>query len=66
MVAEFSIDPAVYEHLGIDDGATTARVNPQHRAVIVAGVSKLTGFLQDLGLIDDENRSTWAALGLLA
>jgi hypothetical protein len=34
--------------------------------VIVAGVSKLTGFLQDLGLIDDENRSTWAALGLLA
>jgi hypothetical protein len=66
MVAEFSIDPAVYEHLGIDDGATTARVNPHHRAVIVAGVSKLTGFLQDLGLIDDENRSTWAALGLLA
>ena len=51
-----SIDPAVYEHLGIDDGATTARVNSQHRAVIVAGVSKLTGFLQDLGLIDDENR----------
>jgi hypothetical protein len=66
MVAEFSIDPAVYEHLGIDDGATNARVNPHHCSVIVAGVSKLTGFLQDLGLIDDENRSTWVALGLLA
>jgi hypothetical protein len=34
--------------------------------VIVAGLSKLTGFLADLGVIDDERRSTWSALGLVA
>src|SRR2546423_98492 len=65
-VAEFSVDPAVYEPLGIEDGALTACVNPHHRALVVAGLSKLTDFLSELGVIDDEHRSTWAALGLLA
>jgi P-aminobenzoate N-oxygenase AurF len=65
-VAEFSIDPAVYEHLGIEDGALTARVNPNHRALIVAGLAKLTGFLSEIGVIDDEHRPTWATLGLVA
>ena len=64
-VAEFSVDPAVYEHLGIEDGALVARVNPHHRAVIVAGLAKLTGFLAEIGVIDDARRPTWAALGLL-
>jgi hypothetical protein len=64
-VAEFSIDPEVYEHLGIEDGALVARVNPHHRAVIVEGLAKLTGFLAEIGVIDDERRPTWAALGLL-
>ena len=64
-VAEFSIDPEVYEHLGIEDGALAARVNPHHRAVIVEGLAKLTGFLADLGVIDDRCRPTWASLGLL-
>ncbi len=65
-VAEFSIDPEVYEHLGIEDGALVARVNPHHRAVIVEGLAKLTGFLAEIGVIDDARRPTWAALGLLA
>jgi hypothetical protein len=65
-VAEFSIDPEVYEHLGIQDGALVARVNPHHREVIVEGLAKLTGFLAEIGVIDDERRPTWAALGLLA
>ena len=65
-VAEFSIDPQVYEHLGIEDGALVARVNPHHRAVIVEGLAKLTGFLAEIGVIDDARRPTWAALGLLA
>jgi hypothetical protein len=65
-VAEFSIDPDVYEHLGIVDGALVARVNPHHRAVIVEGLSKLTGFLTEIGVIDDERRPSWVALGLLA
>ncbi len=65
-VAEFSIDPEVYEHLGIQDGALVAQVNPHHREVIVEGLAKLTGFLAEIGVIDDERRPTWAALGLLA
>jgi hypothetical protein len=65
-VAEFSIDPEVYEHLGIQDGALVARVNPHHREVIVEGLARLTGFLAEIGVIDDERRPTWAALGLLA
>jgi hypothetical protein len=65
-VADLSVDPAVYECLGIADGESEARANPHHRAVIVAGLSKLTGFLADLGVIDDERRSTWSALGLVA
>lgn len=65
-VAEFSIDPEVFEHLGIEDGAVAARENPYHRAVIIEGLAKLTGFLADLGVIHDERRPTWASLGLLA
>src|SRR5207244_10430512 len=52
MVAELSIDPAVYEHLGIDNGATTARVNSQHRAGSVASMSKPTGVWLDWALTD--------------
>ncbi len=43
-----------------------ARVNPHHRAVIVAGLAKLTGFLAEIGVIMTPRRPTWAALGLLA
>jgi len=65
VVADLSVDPAVYQHLGIDDGAELARANPQHRAVIVAGLTKLTTFLSEVGVIDDEQAPTWRALGLL-
>ncbi|MDP9335860.1 MAG: diiron oxygenase [Actinomycetota bacterium] len=64
-VAELSVDPAVYECLGIEQGESAARANPYHRAVIVAGLSKLTGFLAELGVIDDEHRPAWRALGLI-
>ena len=64
-VAALSVDPAVYEHLGIADGEAAARANPRHRAVIVAGLSKLTGFLAELGVIDDEHRAAWRELGLI-
>jgi len=65
VVADLSVDPAVYEHLGIADGAATARANPHHRATIVAGLSKLTTFLSQIGVIDREHRPTWADLGLV-
>ena len=37
-VAELTIDPAVYQELGIDGGAETARDNPHHRARITEGL----------------------------
>ena len=65
VVADLSVDPAVYEHLGIVDGAEMARANPNHRTTIVAGLAKLTTFLTEIGVIDQEHRSTWVELGLV-
>jgi hypothetical protein len=65
VVADLSVDPAVYEQLGIANGAEIARANPHHRATIVAGLAKLTTFLSELGVIDAEHRATWAELGLV-
>ena len=54
--SSLSLDPAVYEHLGIADGAAIARANPHHRANVVAGLAKLTSFLDELGVITDRPR----------
>jgi hypothetical protein len=66
VVADLSVDPAVYETLGIHDGAAIARANPHHQATIHAGLAKLTGFLTELGVIDDAHRPTWSELNLIA
>ena len=65
-VAELTIDPTVYDELGIEGGAEAARTNPHHRARIVQGLSKLTAHLTALGVIDDTNRAEWEARGLIA
>jgi len=65
VVADLSVDEAVYEHLAIAGGAEIARSNPQHRTTIVAGFAKLTTFLTELGIIDTANRDVWAAAGLV-
>jgi hypothetical protein len=65
-IADFTIDPDVYRTLGIADGETLADNNPHHRARIVEGLTKLTNFLTELGLIDDAHRATWEDLGLVA
>jgi hypothetical protein len=56
------VDPAVYEHLGIEGGLEAARTNPHHTATIVAGLAKLTTFLDEIGVIDDAHRPAWSAL----
>jgi hypothetical protein len=66
VVADLSVDAAVYEHLGIAGGADAAHANPHHQETIVAGLSKLTSFLTDIGVIDPEHRPTWAAMGLVS
>lgn len=66
LVADLTVDPAVYDELGIDDGHALASTNPHHRARIVEGLGKLTRFLTELGVIDDEHRPAWQELGLMA
>lgn len=62
VVADLSVDPAVYAHLGIEGGREMARANPHHTATIAAGLAKLTTFLSEIGVIDDAHRATWGAL----
>lgn len=62
-IVSLSLDPAVFEHLGIDKGAEIAQVNPHYQANVVAGLSKLTLFLTELGVIADRTR--WHELGLV-
>jgi hypothetical protein len=64
-IVELSLDGAVYDDLGIADGLAIARANPQYQATVIAGLAKLTGFLSDVGIIDESSRPTWAALGLV-
>ena len=64
-IVELSLDGAVYDDLGIADGLAIARANPQYHATVIAGLAKLTGFLSDVGIIDEASRPTWAALGLV-
>ncbi len=62
-VVALNVNEAVFETLGIDGGYEIARNNPFHAATVVSGLAKLTGFLADLGIIDDH--SDWADLGLV-
>lgn len=62
-IVSLSLDPAVFAHLGIDRGAEIAVENPHRRASVIAGLAKLTGFLEEVGIIDD--RRQWVELGLV-
>jgi P-aminobenzoate N-oxygenase AurF len=65
-VAELMVNDDVYATLGITDGADAARSNPHHRARIVGDLAKLTGFLTELGVIDEHHRPEWVERGLAA
>ncbi len=62
-VVSLSLNPDVFTHLGIDDGAEIALHNPYHRSNVVDGLTKLTTFLTELGVIDDAE--PWIELGLV-
>jgi hypothetical protein len=66
LVAGLTVDPEVYRALGIDGGKELAEANPHHRARVIEGLAKLTTFLTELGVIDDEHRPAWQTLGLVA
>ncbi len=63
-VVSLSLNPDVFDHLQIDNGAEIARNNPVYRANVIAGLAKLTSFLTELGVIDDAE--PWIELGLIA
>ncbi len=65
-VAGLMVNDQVYETLHIADGADAARTNPHHHARIVADLAKLTGFLTELGVIDEHHRPQWIERGLAA
>jgi P-aminobenzoate N-oxygenase AurF len=63
-VASLSLNPDVFDTLGIRNGADIARTNPHRCATVVAGLAKLTSFLADLGIISPSD-TRWADLGLV-
>jgi hypothetical protein len=65
-VAELMVNDAVYEALGVENGGDVARANPRHAARIVADLEKLTSFLAELGVIDNDTRPEWIERGLAA
>jgi hypothetical protein len=65
-IADATVNPAVYEELGIEDGARQARQSPHHRQRLVSDLEKLTGFLDELGVINRFTRPVWRALGLVS
>jgi hypothetical protein len=62
-IVSLSLDPAVFDHLRVEDGEQIARDNPHHRAFVVAGLGKLTAFLASVGIIPDP--APWRELGLV-
>jgi hypothetical protein len=65
-VADLMVNDDVFETLGIADGGEIARTNPRHVARITQDLEKLTGFLEELGVIDDARRPSWIEHGLAA
>ncbi len=63
-VVSLSLNPAVFDHLGIAGGADAAAGNPHYRANIVTGLAKLTTFLADIGVIAKSDER-WSELGLV-
>jgi hypothetical protein len=65
-VAELMVNDSVYATLGIDHGGDAARANPHHLDRIVTDLAKLTGFLAELGVINEGSRPDWVERGLAA
>ncbi len=64
-IVSLSLNPDVFEQLGINDGMAIAEANPHYRDNVVAGLSKLTSFLAEVGVINDEHRPAWLEMGLV-
>lgn len=65
-IVSIGLNPTVFDELAIADGYQTALANPEHQAHVIASLSKLTDFLSEVGVIDDEHRPGWVERGLVA
>jgi ribosomal protein S18 acetylase RimI-like enzyme len=66
LVADLTVDPMVFETLGIEGGEEAARANPHHKARVIEGLAKLTSFLGELGVIDETSVKVWRDAELVA
>ena len=64
-VADALVNDEVYETLGIEGGGAIARANPEHRARVVRDLGKVTGLLDDIGVINPVTRPIWRLLRLV-
>jgi hypothetical protein len=65
-IADALVNPDVYDELGITDGAKVARANPEHRQRIIRDLGKVTGLLDEIGVINPVTRPVWRLLGLVS
>jgi len=65
-VADALVNADVYATLGITDGAKIARANPEHRARVIRDLGKVTGLLDEIGVINAVTRPVWRMLGLIS
>ena len=66
VVANATVNPAVFASLGLPGGADAARDNPHHVRGLEQDLASLTGFLAEIGIIDRWTRPLWNKLRLLA
>jgi hypothetical protein len=64
-IADALVNDDVYATLGIEGGGAAARANPEHRARIVRDLAKVTGLLEDIGVINPVTRPVWRLLRLV-
>ncbi|MFE5871246.1 diiron oxygenase [Streptomyces roseifaciens] len=62
------VNPAVYTNVGLDrrEAVAQVRASGHRREVMRAGAERLTGFLDDIGVMRGVGRRLWRASGLLA
>jgi hypothetical protein len=67
-VVQAFLDPAVYRAVGLDEkrAVQEAKANPHHRETRLWMAERVTGFLQDTGLISGPVTQVWKRAGLLA
>ena len=63
-VVESTIDPRVFEELGIEDGEQQAKNNAHYRETVLDDLESLVSFLERISVITERTRPLWVRLGL--